>query len=475
MLKITWLFAMNLIYYSKISAYKGLAAGLLVCLLIIGCGNHATEKTDSQPNLILISIDTTRKDHCSVYGYERDTTPNLNAFGAQGARFEQAYAPTSTTGPTHATIFTSLYPIAHHVLKNGLKLSDEYVTLAEILKTQSYQTAAVISSFVLNAKFGYAQGFEFYDDAFQPEESTVKWKYWEGHRVDGSFDRRADHTTNRAIRWLKKDREQKRPFFMFVHYFDPHAPYTPPDSFLNKLSRKSSLKTQLDKTISKYDDEITFTDQQIGKLLKTLKEVGLRSQTLVVITADHGEGLMQHNHMEHGVNIYDELVRVPLLFSWHNHIPMNRVLNTPVGLIDLAPTILDLLDIKADSWSVQGQSLAEALRGQVPLDPMRPVFLFRRHYNEGTVGHTWVKGKKFGIRVGKWKYIEGFQENTKELFDLENDPNELINLYDNFPKKSLELASKLQEWKQENTRANSNRGQISKEDSSRLRSLGYVE
>jgi arylsulfatase A-like enzyme len=231
----------------------------------------------------------------------------------------------------------------------------------------------------------------------------------------------------------------------------------------------------LDKTISKYDDEITFTDQQIGKLLKTLKEVGLRSQTLVVITADHGEGLMQHNHMEHGVNIYDELVRVPLLFSWHNHIPMNRVLNTPVGLIDLAPTILDLLDIKADSWSVQGQSLAEALRGQVPLDPMRPVFLFCRHYNEGTVGHTWVKGKKFGIRVGKWKYIEGFQENTKELFDLENDPNELINLYDNFPKKSLELASKLQEWKQENTRANSNRGQISKEDSSRLRSLGYVE
>jgi arylsulfatase A-like enzyme len=454
----------------KYGLYAGLTAGLPI-FWQAGCKKQLYKR---RPNVLLISIDTTRRDHCSIYGYRRHTTPNLCRFAEQGARFELAYAPSSTTGPSHATFFTSLYPIAHQVVKNGLKLSDEHVTLAEILKTQGYQTPAVVSSFALNNDFGYAQGFEIYDDDFMPLESTIKVKFWEGHRVDGSFDRRADFTTSRAIRWLENERNPRHPFFMFVHYFDPHGPHTPPEPFDSRFFPNSSSATSLDKAIAKYDAEIAFTDQEVGNLLKALKGMALEDQTLVVITSDHGEGLMQHGHMAHGVNIYEELVRVPLLFRWPNRIPKGLVLKTPVGLIDLTPTILDLIGIKPDIWSFQGKSLAAAIRGQSSLDPRQPVYLYRRHYKGCIVGETRLKGEKIAVRIGHWKYIEGQEENTKELFNLETDPHELRNLYAAFPKKAFELASQLENWRQSHTKA-STRGMIKEEHAFRLKSLGYVE
>jgi len=459
----------------KYAVYGGIVIAFLGCFWFFGCGKRSPGKTAGQPNVLLISLDTVRKDHCSLYGYERDTTPFLRVMAKQATRFDQAYAPSSTTGPSHATFFTSLYPIAHHVLKNGLNLSDEHVTLAEILQTHGFQTAGVVSSFVLHSKFGYAQGFEFYDDTFEQEESTLTVESWEGLKVEGSFDRRADYTTERAIGWLKEDRDPTRPFFLFVHYFDPHAPYRPPKSSVERIYRKYSLQTPLARTISLYDGEIVFTDQQVGNLLTELERMGLENQTLVVITSDHGEGLMQHNHMEHGVNVYDELVRVPLLFRWPGHIPKSQIFSTPVGLIDLAPTILDLMNIKTDGWKIQGESLASVLKGQVQLEPLRPVFFYRRLYSGDITKPTPVKGKKFGIRRGKWKYIEGLEENTKELFDLESDPNELTNLYADFPDISSDLASRLEEWKQANSRAYSTRPEISEEDLAPLKALGYIE
>jgi choline-sulfatase len=457
---------------------KLILSGIITATILIGIvwfylRSGTSEKEGT--NVILFSIDTTRMDHCSVYGYDRDTTPNLRAFAAKGARFDSAYAPTATTGPTHATIFTSLYPRAHGVIKNGLSLSHEFETLAERLSTSGYQTAAIVSSFVLDAKFGYAQGFSFYDDDFSFETSSYRSNRWEGHRVEHGFDRPADDTTSRAINWLKNMRNQYQAFFLFVHYFDPHDPYTPPEPFLSQLAPSKQTSSWLEKVISQYDGEIAFVDHEIGRLLNALKQMGIEENTLIVITSDHGEGLMQHGHMLHGVHIYEEAVRIPLLFRWPQHIPGNKVFKSPVGLVGLTPTILDLIGIKPESRRYQGVSFAPMIRGETISDTDRQIFLYRRHYDAKTVGKIQVKGEKFGIIDGNWKYIEGAEEKSKELFNLDSDPRELRNLYDTSPRKALTLASQLEVMKRRYSGADSKKRVISKDDLSTLKSLGYVE
>jgi arylsulfatase A-like enzyme len=181
--------------------------------------------------------------------------------------------------------------------------------------------------------------------------------------------------------------------------------------------------------------------------------------------------------MTHGHNIYEEAVRVPLLFRWPNHIPEGRKFSAPVELVDLAPTILDLAGIEPDGGSFQGQSLAAALRGEIPfVDTGRPAYLHRQHF-KGFLSKRgiWTEGEKFGIRAGTWKYIDGQGKEPKELFDLAADPQELANLYAAFPKKAAELANQLEEWKRLHARAYSVRRKISEEDLRRLKSLGYIE
>ena len=458
----------------KCGLYGPAAASLSPCLWLSGCGKRGGRKKE-RCNIVLISIDTLRRDHCSAYGYARDTTPTLNRFARQATSFDLAYAPTSTTGPTHASLFTGLYPIAHHVVRNGLQLSTKHETLAEVFKAQGYQTAAIVSSFVLDSKFGYAQGFAYYDDDFEFSQSTVHPTQREGHRVDGAFDRRADYTTDRAISWLKNRRRSNQPFFLFVHYFDPHDPYTPPQPFAGRFVPSNVHANSLKGYIGRYDAEIAFTDQQLANLLNALKQMALEEQTLVVIFSDHGEGLMNHGHMYHGVHIYEEAVRVPLLFRWPNRIPSGRVLSAPVELISLTPTILGLMNIESDRHAFQTHSLAPSLRGETQLDPQQPIYLYRRYYKAGKVGRIPVKGDKFGIRTGSWKYIEGKEEKTEELFDLAAGPKEKTNLCSKFPKKAAQLASQLAKWKQRHVRKLSGQGKISKEDLERLKTLGYVE
>ena len=448
------------------------AAGISSGVWLGGCGKRPREK---MPNIILISMDTTRRDHCSIYGYERDTTPSLRAFAEKGTSFDLAYAPTSTTGPTHATIFTSLYPSAHQVLKNGLELSQEHETLAETLSAHGYQTASIVSSFVLHSKFGYAQGFASYDDDFQLSEATIYEKYWEGHQIDGPFDRCADYTTRRAIEWLKYHRDSARPFFLFVHYFDPHYPYHPPQQYANLFTLKKVFSTPEQRAINLYDAEIAFTDQEIANLLESVKQMGLEDETLVVIFSDHGEGLMQHGHLTHGANIYEEAVLVPLLFRWPGYVERDRLLRGPVELTDLMPTILDLIGITPANRSFHGRSLAASLCGRNRLDMERRVYTYRRHYKGSIVENTWVKGEQFGFRTGPWKYIEGEEEKTKELYNLADDPLELRNLCGALSEKVAEFSSHLKEWKKAHSMASSVSGEIPQEDLLRLKSLGYVE
>ncbi|MHC4158932.1 MAG: sulfatase family protein [Planctomycetota bacterium] len=450
---------------------KVLKYGLYGGLWLKGCGKWHSRK---KPNVILISIDTTRNDHCSVSAYQHDTTANLNILAKEGTSFTTAYAPSAATGPSHATMFTALYPMEHRVLKNGLKLSPEYPTIAQYLKAQGYQTAAVVSSFVLDSKFGYAQGFSFFDDNIEVSASSTQKKDWKGHKLERGFDQRANYTTPKVIRWLQEHRDPTRPFFFFLHYWDPHAPYDPPEPFASRFAPKNPSH-HLYTTIGMYDGEIAFSDYEIGKLLTAIKQMKLEENTLVVITSDHGEGLMQHWHMGHTIHLYEEAVRVPLIFHWPNHIPQGRTITAPVGLISLAPTILDLIGINPGDGPFRRQSLANAIRGQTTLNPNRPVFIYRSHFEGEQVKLYWIEGEKFAVRIGKWKYIEGKKEKTKELFDLSKDPREQTNLYSDIPKRSAELASILNEWQQAYTKADAVPAKIAEEDLEALKTLGYTQ
>ncbi|MHC4746895.1 MAG: sulfatase family protein [Planctomycetota bacterium] len=456
----------------KYGLYGGLSTALSSSLWVSGCSKS---KGKNRPNVLFISIDTLRRDHCSLYGYKLNTTPNLRAFAGQSAIFDLAYSPTATTAPSHATMFTSLYPITHRLIKNGLKLSPKYKTLAEILKMHQYQTAAVVSSFVLDTKFGFAKGFDHYDDGdFEKPKSTAKPQVWEGHVVTGGFDRRADHTSQKVVKWLRTRRNPNKSFFLFVHYFDPHSPYHPPEPFYSRFAPKKKSANFIEKSIARYDAEIAFTDYEIGRILQTLKAIGVEQNTIVVITSDHGEGLMEHGHMEHGIHIYEEAVRVPLLFRWPNHIPKAKLFNAPVELLSIAPTILDLVGISLQDPPFQGYNLTPALRNNVPLDKNRPVYLHRRHYEGRRYHNIWVTGEKFGIRVDDWKYIEGKEENTKELFNLKKDPAEMKNLFSGFQEKTDELSGKLKKWIISHIGDESD-VTIDEKDLEILKSLGYVK
>jgi arylsulfatase A-like enzyme len=455
--------------------------GALLFALIAGlaCGPNVGEQRalDPRPNIVLISMDTTRADHLSVYGYERPTSPRIDALAREGVRFEIAYAPSATTGPTHASLFTSLYPTTHGVRKNGRSLGSGFDTLAEILERAGFETAAVVSSYVLSRRFGYAQGFDHFDDDFSKAGVPSGVTVWEGEEIEGKFYGRADDTTRRALEWLDGRREPATPFFLFVHYFDPHDPYLLPEGFQPPFRPGPKEALKLNREIFRYDSLIAFTDREIGRLLDGLEERALAGDTLVVLTGDHGEGLMQHGHMFHGVHLYEEGVRVPLVLRWPGRLDPGRVVPEPVALMDLTPTILALAGSGAEGAAeFEGESLVPSLLGDAQGDPERPVYLYRRRYEGGEVAKgVFAEGEKFGIRVGRWKLIDGPDEGTLELYDLEADPEERENLAGRERERADRMRARLGEWRRRTDRVNPETAPLTDAERRRLEALGYVE
>ena len=412
----------------------------------------------SKPNVILISIDALRWDHCTVYGYKPNTTPTLKKLAEAGVCFESAYAPASETCPSHSTMLTSLYPITHGVLQNnGTKLNGRFITLAEYLSANGYDTVGVVSAFPLHSKFGYNQGFFFFDNNFAKEYETAGPKgrarrVYHGVKIPNAFEQNAEETTRKVIQFVKSHNNNK-PLFLFIHYIDPHAPYTPPEPFASQFP-----SDEIAQYIAQYDGEVAYVDNNIKKLIEALD-----SNTLVVITADHGQGLCQrYNWMPHGKYLYDEAVRVPYIFYWPGHIKAGLRFSEPVDLLTIAPTIVDLADIKPCN-SFDGKSLKPSLcDGQLP-DANHPIYLM-----------NFSHGRKVGIRLGNWKYIES-PGGKRELFNLANDPKELHNLCTTFPKRADMLAARLTEWKRLYKRPEAPPPVLSDEDIRKLKSLGYLK
>lgn len=444
---------------------------------VSGCGPDAAQirALDPRPNILLISLDTTRADHLSAYGYERETSPSLDALAEEGILFETAYAPSATTGPSHASLFTSVSPLSHGVTKNGRSLDPGWTTLAQALARAGYETAAVISSYVLASRFGYDRGFAFFDEDFSEAEAPSGVSVWEGEEIEGKFYGRADDTTHRALDWLEDRPDPERPFFLFVHYFDPHDPYVVPHDYQPPFLPGPKEALKRNRIIFMYDAVLAYMDQEVGRLLKALGPLGLEDNTLVVVTGDHGEGLDQRGHWHHGIHVYEEGVRVPLIVRWPGRSPTGLRVTAPTSLVDLAPSLLAASQTPPEP-SFGGRNLADVLKGGPTPDPGSPIWLYRRHYAPGdSVQEAQASGEQWALRRGQWKLIIGESEGVLELYDLLADPKEENNLASERKEVALRLQTELESWMAEQPKTSRPAEAVDLEVQRRLEALGYVE
>ena len=363
----------------------------LLCLgqLVLAPACAPSRRAPSEPpNVLLISVDTLRADHLGCYGAQAVETPAIDRLAGEGVRFQNAYSPVPLTLPAHWTIHTGIEPWRHGVLDNGMVLRESpATTLAERFSRAGYETAAFVAAFVLNRAFGLDRGFGHYDD---------------GPSSDAELDQLfhstapADERVGRALHWLRQPRS--RPFFLWLHLYDPHSPYEPPSAFRKLYAERP------------YDGEIAFVDTQIARLLAALESSRESARTLVVLLSDHGESLGEHGELTHGMLLYDATLQVPLIFRLPSRLPAGTVRPDAVTLADVAPTVLALA----------GLPLGEAVDG---VDLFGPAAVAGRRL--GAVSET--PRRRFGwaglvaVREGAWKFILAPRA---ELFRIADDPRE---------------------------------------------------
>lgn len=436
------------------------AAAALIILLVAVYAWHSRQPTPggasadgvdrSARNVLLITLDTTRADHLGCYGHGGIRTPGLDALARDGVLFETAYAPAVITLPSHASILTGLLPPAHGVRANsGQRLSPGTATLAGSLKEAGYRTGAVIGAFVLDARFGLDEGFDSYDDDL-PEAGRQNRKFPE---------RSATEVTDAALGWLSGGGGEK--WFLWVHYYDPHMAYKPPSPYREEYAG------------SLYDGEIAYMDTEIGRLLAGIARMGAARRTIVIAAGDHGEGLQEldqelkdHGEQGHGIFLYDETARVPLIVSAPGMLEAPRRISSVVRLIDIVPTIRDMLKLPALD-SLPGASLWPMMQGHTGETP-RPA------YSEATspfVMYGW--SPLASLREGDWKYI---QAPRPELYDMAADPAERINLLAADRERAAAMKRRLEGIHDGalESGAGAERLPATSEEMEKLRSLGYV-
>jgi arylsulfatase A-like enzyme/Tfp pilus assembly protein PilF len=363
-------------------------------LLLLLCFVACTRAEPKHPNVLLITLDTFRADHVGAYGRNRGTTPAIDALAAGGARFQNAISSVPLTLPSHATILSGTLPPHHGLRNNGAgAFPADRATLATLLASKGYRTAAFTGAFVLDHRFGLNRGFDVYDDEI-PRDPAL------GDHLEA--ERRGDAVVDRALAWLAHD--DPRPFFAWVHLYDAHFPYTPPEPFRGRYAA------------SPYDGEIAFVDEQVRRLVAFLDEHRQRENTIIVVTGDHGEALGDHGELTHGLLLYEPTLRVPLVIAEAGAIEPN-VVTTPVGLADLAPTIAALANAPFPA-KTDGRDLSAALR-----EHREPPAVDLYSETEYPAVYGW--SPLAAMRRGNQKYISA---PAAELYDLARDPNETRNV-----------------------------------------------
>ncbi len=419
-----------------------------LALLLAACGKSespapagpaADTRPASRPPVLLVTIDTARADRFGCYGYTMGRTPTVDALAAEGLRVERAYAHVPLTLPSHATILSGVHPAGHglHVNFQGA-LPADLPTLAERFAAAGYRTGAFVSAWVLDRGFGLDRGFEHYDDL---------------SHLAAAADRQTERTANQVIdatlRWLEAD--DPRPFFAWVHFFDPHDPYEPPNFYTEGLA-------------SMYDGELAFVDAQLARLMTVIEARGELSELVVVLTSDHGESLGEHGEATHGVFLYDATMRVPLIVRAPGRVEAGAVLPGPVGLVDLAPTLLELIGLAAVPGH-EGRSF-------LPRPDARPFapapVLLESEYPRRSFGWS----RLMALVVGDEKVIRA---PTPERYDLGADPGEQTNLA---PRDPARLAQQLEVLERRRASLPTRRPAALEADrvggEARLSALGYV-
>jgi len=404
-------------------------------------------------HIVLISMDTTRADALSCYGNQYKTTANIDTLAAEGVLFENAIAPTPLTLPSHSTMLTGTTPLYHGIHDNILyQLDKSHVTLAEILKKKGFSTGAFIGSFMLDSQFGLAQGFDYYNDDFEEVQASI-----------GINERKAGETSRLACEWI--DDHYKENMFLFLHFYDPHMKYEPPEPYDSMFTDSAWETSSVIKQFGLYMGEIAYTDHCIGQVIDKLKSLGIFDSTLIVVTADHGEMLGEHKEITHGYFVYRSNIRVPLIFKLPGRSRPVRIKNT-VGLVDIVPAICGLLGIEL-SWDVQGKDISPYLLQRDPVDLQRHVYsgnMLPTKYNCNTL---------LALVSDRYKYI---QTTRPELYDIIADSKESNNLIEQQPKQARLLRGRLQQIIEQTVTSDGlgNKTEFDEESVARLESLGYV-
>jgi arylsulfatase A-like enzyme/Flp pilus assembly protein TadD len=373
----------------------------LLALLIADDGSPAGSK--SSANILLITVDTLRADRLKCYGYSEASTPEMDQLAAEGFRFERAYAQVPLTLPSHYSILSGTYPFYHGVRDNSQPVRNGPTLVSEVLQRNGYRTGAFVGSFILDSRFGLKRGFDLYGDDFDVARA---------HGSDLShIERPAEEVVQKALRWIT---ESKGKFFAWVHLFDPHDPYSPPEPFKSRFAR------------SPYDGEIAYVDYALGILFKSLKAKGLWENTHILLIGDHGEGLGEHGELNHGFFVYDSTLHVPLIIRPTDRPGKGRSIDLLVQSVDIAPTVLRLVGLQPPQ-EMQGQSLLGLMGSTEDNIDKKLASNGRSAYFE-----TFYPLRQFGwselrgIRTERYKYIDAPRA---ELYDMLSDAGEKQNLY----------------------------------------------
>lgn len=470
-------------------------AGLIgVGALLLGFGLaliHGCQPTvqSERLNLLVILIDTLRADHLGCYGYDkRPTSPNVDRLATQGTLFENAVAQSSWTLPSAASLLTGLYPTRHQALNTKARLPDWRETLSEVLQEKGYRTGAVVSHTFVSSTYNLDQGFDEFDESQQA----------------GYLQVTSAEVSDLAIRWLERNRRSA--FFLFVHYFDPHHAYIehpgfefsePYDGWINPRERLITMGKKRWRMRPEdfahlealYDSEIAFTDHHVGRLLDALERFGLDGTTLIVFTADHGEEFMDHGWLGHTRQLYEETVHVPLILRNPRLPDLPDRFTPPVELIDLMPTLLDMLRVDRDGRGIDGRKFTDALLGEAYSDTiafsevcMVPA---ADRVPRGTPSSESPRRylDRASVRMGRWKLLHDAENERTELYDLASDPGEKENLLDSETSPDVDRIRELMTgWLAEtegtalaeNVVTDSIRV-LDEETEERLRALGYVQ